>query len=671
MASNSLIRWERNRGRNGFDMPGDLLENQTAESFNVLVGDSSVGTKRSGTASQTLTGDSFSGLNALGRFIAGQDDTAAQTFIVSRDATTKILRVTGGTAATNLTLISAVLATAPWNCSFATLNGKFYICIRLSANVNRTLVYDPAYSTSAIRYAGILAPAAPSVANTGGGTYAATIRYYRIAWREVRSGVIIRESLYGPATTFTPSGAGTAARITKPTGTSPAEGETHWVVAGSADNLAFYELSQIVIGTTTYDDSALPSSYGANAAIASEGANTPLAAFKFIVATDDRLIFFGAYEPGLAASAVGTLVTKDGCVYFTPVLDSSVLHDDERISNTTTFKGRIGISRNGGSEDRALMGPLDGRVFACQSRGITMLIPTGDATAPYKKRTLSKTLGAVNNQSWFIGEDENGALCVYWLDPARGPYRYGPEGVQWCGYDVLDLWQTVNLSATGSVAHGVFHDELKLAIWWITTGASNDPDKIICFRVQEGRAVRDLNGTTGVRYGWMQWSVPSASERCSAMLPSAFAAAMSRKFKPYAGDASVLARLDDDSATQDLGVSFQGYATSGAFRLTPETRIKKLHRSYVLADVNAGVTVQQSLIRNYGAETRVSDALLTAIGSETRILKRFGNSGANDSALADAFTFQVQLGDAAAQNVALWALHDWLGLIETTDADTQ
>jgi hypothetical protein len=521
-AARTFLRWERNRGRNGNDLPGDLLQDQVAEAFNVLIGDSAVASKRRGASAQAFTGDTFSGYAALARFIAGQDDTAAQLFIVSRDATTKVLRVTGGSAATNLTLISAILATRPQDCSTATINGKLYIAIRLASNVNRMLVYDPGYSTTAIRYAGLATAAAPSVANTGAGAYAATLRYYKVAWREKRSGVLIREGLYSSATSFTPSGAGTAARVTKPAATSPAEGETHWVVAGSADGLAFYELSEIVVGTTTYDDSAAPSTYSSGTAIALAGANTPLHAGKFVISTGDRLIIYGANEPSLSATTPGSMAVKDGRVYWTPVLDASGLHDDERISNTTDIQGWTDVSRNRGSEDRALCGPLDGQAFVFQSSGITILVPTGDDDAPYHKRTLSHTLGAVNNQSTFIGEDENGAPCIYWLDPLRGPHRYGHGGVQWCGYDVKDLWNTVNLSATGIAAFGHYDPNRKRCVWEIATGSSNDPDKILTFYVQEGRPTRDADGVVGVRYGWARETVPSSGARCIVMFPTTF-----------------------------------------------------------------------------------------------------------------------------------------------------
>lgn len=665
MARKDGLSWLRNRGRNGNDLAGDLLPDQSAESLNIVIGDTSLGRKRNGTAAQSFTGGTgFSGFAAMANFIPGQDDTAANFIWLDRSATTKVLKASAGTAEVSLTLISAILATRPQDCSFATLNGKLYISVRLASNVNRTLVYDPGYSTTALRYAGVGTPAAPTAADTGAGGPAATLRYYRVSFVEIRGGIEIRESLYGPSVSRTNT-AGSNTRVTKPTGTSPGEGETHWRLAGSTDNATFYILATTVVGTTTFDDTLTPSTYSTLTAIPQEGTNTPIPACKYVLAVENRLLFYGAWEPGTASVTAGSLVTKDGRVHFTPPLDATATNDDEYISNTTILNGWIDMIRNAGSEDRGLMGPLNGQVFPANSRGIFALSPTGDVVVPYRRRTLSKTLGLVNNQSWFVGEDEIGALCLYWLDPVRGPYRYGANGIQWCGYDVFDLWSTINLDATGIVSHGLFDPEYKMALWAISTGASNDPDKIIAFRVQEGRPVRDSNGTIGVRYGWAKWDVSTSSDRCSCLFANAFGATMSRKMKPYFGGASALTRLNDNSATQLNGVSYQAYVTSRAFDLEPFTKVKTLEngKGFLLADA-AAVTLTQTLNKNYGMESRASTASLATGGTETTVLVRL-----EATALAGAFTFQVTLGEAAAVNNPIWSLHRWYAKEEVTDAD--
>jgi hypothetical protein len=74
------------------------------------------------------------------------------------------------------------------------------------------------------------------------------------------------------------------------------------------------------------------------------------------------------------------------------------------------------------------------------------------------------------------------------------------------------------------------------------------------------------------------------------------------------------------------------------------------------------VTITQSLTRNFGDETaRTSTVVLTAAGSETRVLKKF-----EAAAAADVQTLQVTLGDAAAANNT-WTLDEWRGTVEPTE----
>src|SRR4030095_17079732 len=76
-----------------------------------------------------------------------------------------------------------------------------------------------------------------------------------------------------------------------------------------------------------------------------------------------------------------------GRVWFSPALDTSGVgaNDDERVSNSQTFKGWIDIARNAGAEDRAIVGPIDGQILVFQSRGVYLLLPTGQASAPYRR----------------------------------------------------------------------------------------------------------------------------------------------------------------------------------------------------------------------------------------------------------------------------------------------
>jgi hypothetical protein len=651
-ASRTPLVWSVNRGRDGWDIATDVPDELTTESLNVVLEKGALGRKRRGSASQTFTGDSFTGYNATFRFVPGQDDSAAEVFIVDTSGTTKILRVAAGTAASNLTLKDNV-ASNPHLVRAAVLNGKLYLAY--DSTVNRLHVFDPTLSTTTVRRAGLATPAAPTVANTGAGTYAATIRYYRVAWRVKNGSTIQRQSLTGPSVSFTPSGTGTHARITQPS--VPSEGETHWVIfgaeqitdpdTGGTDEGSYFELAEVAIATTTYDDNEVPTDYDVNNDPApDEGTYTPFPSVKYLLSDGNRLIGLSPWETAQGDS----LVPRAGRVYFGPSLDSTDADDDERISNTLDFIGYIDVQRNSGSEDRALAGPINGQVMVFQSRGLSFLAPTGNATVPYRRVHETSGVGAVSQESTFEGEDEAGRTAIYWCDPIRGPYRYGAMGLEWCGYDVQDVWATVNLAATTRVAAGVYDPELRACIFGIATGSSNTLSEFLVFFVREGRSTK----TEGVRGGWVRWSENSATTfRSMAMLPASLGATMSRKLKPYFGDSTNLRRWNDDSSTQDGSTSFQAYVQSKAHDYGRLWHHKRISEAYLQASAQTGVTITQTFIRNFGDETNRTDTvLLTAAGSETRVIKKF-----EGSACADVKMLQVRLGDGSA-STATWTLDE-------------
>ncbi len=618
-----------------------------AEVLNIRLRRGALGEKRYGATSRTFTGDAFSGFNSLHNFVPGQNDAAAEFHFTSRDATPKIVRVAAGTAAANLTLADNI-ASLPQNARTAVLNGKLFWAY--DSAVNRLHVYDPVTSTTDVRRVGLATPAAPTAANTAvGGSYAAVLRYYRVRWVTVATGRrILSDST--ASVSFTPSGSFTGVVVTQPT--VAGEGETHWRVEVSLDNVTFYELSgDIAIGTTTYTDTTVTTLYADADAAPELGAYTPPPSPKCIISTGTRLVMLGAYE-----TTAGTgLAPYNGRVCWTPELGSTDTSDDERVSDTVDVKGWMDLARDAGAEDRALVGPMDGTIFVFFSRGVWMLTRTGNADQPFRKTELSPILGAVSQESTYIGEDEVGRPCVYFLDPERGPYRYGAHGFQRLDYDVQDIWATVNLSAANRVAHGVFNSKDRLAQFWVATGSSDDPDTGLTFHVREGTPTQ----VEGVRYGWVKDTGNSCTGRCSVMFAETFGNPMSRKRKPYVGLSSSLLKTEDSSVTLDNATTFQSYVTSKAWTLEPQEMQKSIVDAWIKARRNSGVTITGTFIRNYGDETsRTFTYLLTALASETRGLCR-----ASDAKLADAFTFQVTLGDAAAVSNA-WMLDTWFAEIQ-------
>lgn len=646
MAKASPIAWTHNRGRNGFDPVLDLSLEETAESRNVLLYGGGLGTKRGGSTAITEAG--LTGHNALFEYLPGQDPTAAELFVVDNSGPIKILRGNTGTGSaaitwTNMTIIDQVVVT-PWTTRAVTLNGKLYFAF--GSGVNRLHVFDPGLSVTTVRRAGMGTPAAPTVANSAvAGAYPATLRYYKVAYTEQRGGVTVRRSELSPKVSFTPDGAHTNATVTKPAAIS--ESETHWELYGSADDTTYYLLATTVVGTTTYADTATPSTYNTNTAQPTTGANTPFPSVRYLGTDGNRLLGFGVYE----TSAGDSLPPKNGRVFFGPVLDSSGVQDDERINNTTALQGWIDLARNSGAVDRALTErPVNNVFYAFQSVGVYGLFPTENATTPYRRVIVSTAVGAINQQSTIVAEDGTGAVCAYFLDITKGPYTVGgPHGLRWCGKDVKDVWSTVNKDATIVAAHAVWYPDRHVVLFWVATGSSNTPDTILALDVTK----QALDESGDLRGGWTVWKGDFAAASCSVMFSNTVAATRSRNRVPYVGltIGTNLYRYDE-SKTDDNGVAFQAFVTSSV--LAQSTKAMAVLRSYVRASAKAAVTIQQAYIRNFGDEAnRTATVLLTPVGSQTGVLRMF-----ETPELQDADAIQVTLGDVSAV-ASTWQLLAW------------
>ncbi len=183
------IEWSSVRGRNGFDPPTDLPDDMAAECLNVLVARGQIAVKRNGASSVGFFGASYTGQMSMFRFVPGQDDAAAEFLWVDNGAITpRILRVAGGTTAAELTRFDNI-STRPQDAVWATLNGKAYVAY--DSAVNRLHVFSPSEDATLVRRVGLIPQTAGNfaVTDTGSGTYAAVLRYYRICTRGTHGGV--------------------------------------------------------------------------------------------------------------------------------------------------------------------------------------------------------------------------------------------------------------------------------------------------------------------------------------------------------------------------------------------------------------------------------------------------------------------------------------------------
>lgn len=637
-----LVIGDLRGGRNGADPPDALPDNQAVEMLNV---DNHVGllaNKRNGASAVSESGGTAfsSGIQALFRFVPGADETLAELWGVDGAATPIVKRMAAATTFANVTLSHAI-TTAPHRAHAVTFNGKLYIAY--DSTVDRLHVYDPLLSSPRVRVTGFTTPNPPTIANSaGGGSYAATLRYYRVRMMELSGTVVIRMSEPSSSVSFTPDGSHTAAVVTQPV-SLPGEQETHWRVEVSLDNVTFYKLSDVLIATTTYSDSALTTTYSGNAVSAATGEYTAWTSVRYLLTDGNRLLGAGAWE---------TSGAKNSRVWFSPVLGTTDEGDDERVPNTTTHQNWVDLNENDGGFLTGLGGPVYGVPYAFKYRQIWRLNPTGDDTTPYIPKKISDIYGAINHEAIIHARDHMGNPALYFLS-ADGPCRVviyqGAATVQYLGRDIEDIWSTVNLAATTVVSHGVYHASRNQVWFWVATNSSNDPDTKLCFDVALGKFVEGDR----VRGGWYKHTGNSATARCSVMFANTLAAAMSRDLKPYVGRASGTAiwKLDDASALDDAGTSFQAYLKTKPLRIAPLGQNMGVGQSILVGKALDGVTITQTLDRDYGLETRTSSCLLTPTSAgESRVIKKF-----EASELAQAGAVQVQLGDAAAQTGA-WSL---------------
>lgn len=630
-------------GRNGTDPPLSLPMNQCVEAINVDWKDATVAHKRGGAIAISQTGGSaFSGgIMELGRHVKGNDETAAELWATDRGTHTK--RLTGGVTWADVTLDDAITSGGEQFVVGASLNGKRFMAYQ-STGVDRLHVYDPNLASPRVRRVGINPGAsAPTVANNGGGAYAATLRYYRvrfIQWSGSGS-TPYRRSEPTPSVSFTPSGAGANARITRPT--APSEGETHWELEASTDNATWYgvfcalpaaSFPPVAIATTFTDDGS--TSYTAYPLSEVVGSYALFPSVKYLISDGNRLIGLGAWE------ATGTTSGgKNARLWYTPVLGSTDHADDERVPMTTLQKNFVDLNENDGGAGTGLGGPLNGVPYAFKYRQVWKLRPTGDVSAPYLPRKIRDDIGCIAHKSIAMGEDQTGRAALYFMSH-RGPYRVTLDGnTEYLGRDNEDIWRTMNLGATFIACHSTFYPDLHQWWVWLSVGSDTLPSIKMMFDVQRG--FPDEHGQ--IRGGWAKHTGDSASAFCSCLFSNTLGGSMSRDLKPYVGISTGTAIIKcDTSDLTDNGTAYQAYVTTRPLLTTPDL-LKKVgvEESTLVTAAQAATNLTVTINRDFGKETRPLTVSLAAAASETRVIQKVGASE-----MGEADVVQMTIGDASA-----------------------
>lgn len=626
-------------GRNGTDPPMSLPDNQAVEVLNMDWAAGTIGRKRGGADNIDISGSGLSsGVYELGLHVPGATESAAELWMTDGASPVVMKRLVTDSFVLTATLDDAV-STQPAAVVGVTLNGKRFIAY--DSPVDRLHVYDPQLSSPRVRRVGLATPAAPTVTDTGSGSYPATIRYVRIRWIQVSGAIVVRRSEASPSTAFTPDGSHLKMRVTR--SAAAGEGETHWEIEVSPDNVLWFRWygtsigNQIAIATTTQDDNNDPSDYPAGSAADVVGTYTTFPSVKYLLSDGNRLLGAGAWESG-----------KSSRIYYSPVLGSTDQGDDERVPITTKQKNFLDLNENDGGAITGLGGSIDGSLWAFKYRQIWKLSPTGIDTAPYTALKRTQGLGCISHKSIVVAEDEAGRPAIYFMSH-KGPYRMGTNGLQYLGRDNEDIWRSVNRDASVVCTHAVWHSDIHQIWIWVATGAANEPDVKMVFDVKLGYA--DANGQ--VRGGWSKHTGPSAGARCSTMFANTISGFTTRDFKPYIGRTTgTLLWKCDTSTTTDAGTAFQAYATTKPLP-TSASFAKRIgtDEPYLLAKAQAATSIQVTVEQDFGRITaRSATVSIAAAGSETRVIKKL-----EGLETAGASMVQLTIGDASAVASA-WTL---------------
>lgn len=619
-------------GLNDFDTPHALMDDQCVMVENIDFSRSTIGGRRLGSDIIDLTSSTLNvDIVFLGRNTPSIDAAVAELWGVSTTNFSTFV-INRKTFAGGWTAISPTDAIN--NAFFIrglSLHGKYFLAY--SSAQDRLHVWDG----TSLRRTGLATPAAPSVANTGAGTYAAIIRYYRIRYTVQSGGVTLIRSEPSAAQSFTPSGTGTHARVTKPSSIS--EGETHWELEASADNVNFYLIATTAVGTTTFDDNAAPSAYPTLGPLSEDiGDYTNIHSARFLAADEDRLIVAGTYTGTALASRVA----------WTPVFRDEGSGNDERIPlDSNNFVDLDGLE-GGGITDMA-PAPLNGYIYIFKRNAIYKLIRTGNRLRAYEAINITKSVGALTN-SVVMGEDEYGAPCIYFLDPRKGPHRIGARGIEWIGYDIQGtISRLIGDTLNSFDLWCIYYPTKRQVMWGIGVDADTACSQILVGNVREFRA-----SPQGLRRGWAIYKGRIAtSSFCATLFADNIDSgnAYGHNLVPFLGMANGGTEIHrTETGTQDNGTNYQARLRTKPFVFGNLLSKFGVRAANLMAKASSGVSVNVTMIRNHGEETIVKTALLTAGGSETRVIKPLSEVN-----IANVTALQIELGDNAAIN-ADWEL---------------
>ena len=626
---------------------------------NVEFVNSTLGERRKGCTAITLPSDitdasAVQSVSWMYRHLPVNDEGEAELWVLSQSLTTNdsVLARRQKTAWETIVPNDAITVTDAQGhrLSAQTIHGKLFIAYKSA--VDRLHVFDG----TSLRKAGLTKPAAaPSVANTGSGTFATT-RYYRVRYAVLSGSTVLLRSEPSAVTTFAPSGSGASARITKPATVN--ENETHWEVEASLNNADFYRIARVVVATTTYDDSTAAATGYASANVLSEDIEdySLIPSGKFLSADQDRLIIAGSWTTAAEASRVR----------WTPVFAADGAGNDERLEMDTD--PYLDLDGYEGGEITGISRAVNGYIFVFKRSHIYRLVRTGERTKAYEAVPITKARGALVG-SLVEAINQVGQPSLYFLDPSVGPARLSANGLQWCGRDIQTFWRRVNVNAKVP-CHGVYYNDRRQLHYWLAVDGSEYPNAKLVLHVNE---MRDTD--EGGRRGWVTVAKDDriATAHCSCMFASNIDTTDKRSFAlvPFIGKerwtvgASTIKNYVQrcDTGGTDAHTASD---TDSAYRATITTKPFALAGLLNQHEVLAGVLVAKAAstptgivfikaIRDFGKEEKlVSTDLFVDNSAETHVIRQL-----DDLNFAELYTLQISLGDLddSVTPPDVWELH--------------
>jgi hypothetical protein len=361
---------------------------------------------------------------------------------------------------------------------------------------------------------------------------------------------------------------------------------------------------------------------------------------QYLAADEDRLLIGGIF--GETEAETEQLASR---VMWTPVFGDPGVGNDERIPiDTDNFLDLDGFE---GGPLTGLSTAANGYIYAFKRSHIYKLVRTGQRTKAYEAFPITKTRGAIPG-SIVDGVDEAGRPAIFFLDPRVGPCMIGPNGLQTCGADILETFQTINQNAS-VVSVSLFYPEARQVHWWIATDDSDTPNLRLVLQTNEMRLTNE-----GYRRGWTVWDGPSA-ETVSACL---YAENVDDTGDPRSLNlVPFIAKLDDDGLIQrtDTGDDDNGTEYEAHIRTKPYLPEGTLNRCGIMsgaliAKAQAGASLDVIVTRDFGLEQVSVSVPLDPASSETHVIKTLDNLS-----LSEARAVQIEFIDPATPG-ARWEL---------------